>query len=145
MKNLFSISLSDDASDEILLQAITDDSIYTYFESLSESDSSSNFIIPEPSSEFTLFELPEPDLELPQVKLEALVHAKITRQVGTLPPDERAKKIQKYLEKKRQRKWHKKIHYSCRKKVADQRVRVKGRFISKQQAMILGIPVLGTN
>ena len=39
MKNLFSISLSDDASDEILLQAITDDSTYTYLESLSESDS----------------------------------------------------------------------------------------------------------
>ena len=145
MKNLFSISFSDDASDEILLQAITDDSTYTYFESLSESDSLSNFPIPEPSSDLLLFELPEPDLELPQIKVETVTKLKITRQVGTLAPDERAKKIQKYLEKKRQRKWHKKIHYSCRKKVADQRVRVKGRFISKQQAMKLENPILGDN
>jgi hypothetical protein len=145
MKNLFSISFSDDASDKILLQAITDDSLYTYFESLSETDSSSNFTIPEPSADFSLFELPEPDLELPQTTSEPVPKVKIFKQIGTLPSEERAKKIQKYLEKKRQRNWHKKIHYSCRKKVADQRVRVKGRFISKQQALSLGIPVLGLN
>ena len=55
--------------------------------------------------------------------------------VGTLSMPDRRKKIQKYLEKKKKRTWIKKIHYDCRKKVADQRVRVKGRFVSKVQAV----------
>jgi len=43
---------------------------------------------------------------------------------------ERLIKIQKYKNKKRV--WEKKISYDCRKKVADSRMRIKGRFISKK-------------
>ena len=50
--------------------------------------------------------------------------------VGTLTIQERIKKIEKYLEKKKKRTWKKKIHYDCRKKVADNRLRVKGRFVT---------------
>ena len=40
----------------------------------------------------------------------------------------------KYLVKRNKRKWGKRIHYSCRKQVADKRIRIKGRFVTKEQA-----------
>jgi len=43
---------------------------------------------------------------------------------------ERALKIERYKRKKRN--WQKKISYDCRKRVADTRLRIKGRFISKK-------------
>lgn len=43
---------------------------------------------------------------------------------------DRNQKIEKYKNKKRN--WKKKISYDCRKKVADARLRIKGRFISKK-------------
>lgn len=43
---------------------------------------------------------------------------------------ERSMKIERYKNKKRN--WQKKIAYDCRKKVADTRLRIKGRFISKK-------------
>lgn len=43
---------------------------------------------------------------------------------------DRTQKIEKYKNKKRN--WKKKISYDCRKKVADARMRIKGRFISKK-------------
>lgn len=43
---------------------------------------------------------------------------------------DRSQKIEKYKNKKRN--WKKKISYDCRKKVADARLRIKGRFISKK-------------
>lgn len=45
-------------------------------------------------------------------------------------PSDRNQKIEKYKSKKRN--WKKKISYDCRKKVADTRLRIKGRFISKK-------------
>lgn len=46
---------------------------------------------------------------------------------------ERDRKILRYLEKKRRRVYIKRISYDCRKRVADNRLRVKGRFISKKE------------
>ncbi len=43
---------------------------------------------------------------------------------------ERSLKIERYKNKKRN--WQKKIAYDCRKRVADTRLRIKGRFISKK-------------
>lgn len=51
--------------------------------------------------------------------------------VGPLSPEARRLKIQRYREKKARRNFAKKIAYQCRKTVADNRVRVKGRFITK--------------
>ena len=45
------------------------------------------------------------------------------------------------MEKKKRRVWQKKINYDCRKKVADCRLRVKGKFVTYEQACEqLGIP-----
>ena len=43
---------------------------------------------------------------------------------------ERQYKIERYKNKRRN--WIRKISYDCRKRVADSRLRVKGRFISKK-------------
>ena len=54
--------------------------------------------------------------------------------VGPLSKKERDKKVRKYLEKKKRRKWTKKVNYQSRKKVADSRPRYKGRFVSFEHA-----------
>lgn len=40
----------------------------------------------------------------------------------------------KYLDKKKRRVWQKKVNYDCRKKVADCRLRIKGKFVTYKQA-----------
>lgn len=51
--------------------------------------------------------------------------------IGTLTLEERQIKIEKYLEKRKRRNYTKRINYACRKKVADNRIRIKGRFVAK--------------
>lgn len=52
--------------------------------------------------------------------------------------------MERYLKKRKNRNWNKKISYKCRKEVADSRLRVKGRFITRQQAnRLLGINTNG--
>jgi hypothetical protein len=54
--------------------------------------------------------------------------------------EDRKTKVERYLFKRMNRSWGKKISYICRKQVADARLRVKGRFITRQQAnLILGM------
>ena len=49
-------------------------------------------------------------------------------------------KVHKYLLRKRQKNNMKKFCYKCRKQVAEKRLRIKGRFVTKQQAFeILGM------
>ena len=59
------------------------------------------------------------------------------RKIGTLTIEERKIKIEKYLQKRKKRTWNKKISYDCRKKVADSRLRIKGRFVTKEQAVAM--------
>lgn len=45
------------------------------------------------------------------------------------------------MDKKKRRIWQKKVNYDCRKKVADCRLRIKGKFVTLEQACEqLGIP-----
>jgi len=49
--------------------------------------------------------------------------------LGSYTKAERARKIQRFLEKRQRRVWGKKILYTCRKNFADKRPRVGGRFV----------------
>jgi len=46
----------------------------------------------------------------------------------------RQDKLERFLRKRRTRVWGKKISYFCRKEVADARMRVRGRFVTRPQA-----------
>ncbi len=57
--------------------------------------------------------------------------------IGKLTIEERRIKVQRFREKRTQRRWKKTIEYECRKVVADRRPRVRGRFVSKLEAQVL--------
>lgn len=57
--------------------------------------------------------------------------------IGAYTPEERRMRIQRFLEKRRNRVWTKKVKYDVRKNFADSRIRVKGRFIRKQDEEVL--------
>jgi hypothetical protein len=57
-----------------------------------------------------------------------------SKTVGGLPFGKRRLKLMKYMEKKKRRIWRKKVNYDCRKKVADGRLRIKGKFVTFDQA-----------
>ena len=54
--------------------------------------------------------------------------------IGVLTVNERLQRVQRYLNKKRKIHDLKKFSYKCRKQVADKRLRIKGRFVTKEQA-----------
>jgi superfamily II helicase len=48
--------------------------------------------------------------------------------------------VERYLEKRRLKTWDNNICYNCRQKVAEERLRVKGRFIGRKKAIeMLGL------
>lgn len=57
--------------------------------------------------------------------------------IGIYSPDARKKRIQRFFEKRRQRVWTKKVKYDVRKNFADSRLRVKGRFVKKEDEELL--------
>lgn len=76
-----------------------------------------------------------------QLKLEEVPSPTESRTLGGLTRAQRKEKIARYLEKRRRRSFAKKVAYDCRKKVADQRIRVKGRFVTRKQALeLLSLP-----
>ena len=52
--------------------------------------------------------------------------------IGRYSPESRRKRIERFLEKRRRRIWRKRIKYDVRKNFADSRLRVKGRFVRKE-------------
>ena len=73
-------------------------------------------------------------------EVKEIENNKPEQMIGGLTISQRKDKIKRYLEKRKRRIWKKKISYDCRKKVADKRLRIKGRFVTKEQAFsILGM------
>ena len=60
--------------------------------------------------------------------------------IGPISESERRRRVLNYLKKKYNKIFMKKFCYSCRKQVAEKRLRIKGRFVTKEQAFeILGL------
>ena len=57
--------------------------------------------------------------------------------IGAYSPESRRERIAKFLEKRTRRVWTKKVKYDVRKNFADSRVRVKGRFVKKEDEEVL--------
>ncbi|QHO11026.1 hypothetical protein HN51_068881 [Arachis hypogaea] len=57
--------------------------------------------------------------------------------VGRYSPQERKEKISKYRAKRSQRKFNKTIKYACRKTLADNRVRIRGRFARNDDTSVI--------
>ena len=56
---------------------------------------------------------------------------------GIYSPRTRRKRVERYLLKRKLRVWSKKIKYNVRKNFADSRLRVKGRFVKKEDETLL--------
>jgi hypothetical protein len=57
--------------------------------------------------------------------------------VGAYSPDSRHLRVTRFLEKRQHRIWSKKVKYDIRKSFADSRLRVKGRFVKKEDEMLM--------
>ena len=57
--------------------------------------------------------------------------------VGAYSPESRRLRVQRFVEKRSKRVWRKKVKYDVRKSFADTRLRVKGRFVSKEDLEVL--------
>jgi hypothetical protein len=56
-----------------------------------------------------------------------------SNRIGAYTKEERQILIEKFRAKKKRRVWRKQIKYDCRKRLADTRPRVKGRFVSRKE------------
>ncbi|XP_038971143.1 uncharacterized protein LOC120104291 [Phoenix dactylifera] len=65
--------------------------------------------------------------------------------VGRLSVEERKEKIHRYMKKRNERNFSKKIKYACRKTLADNRPRVRGRFAKNDEFGEAGRPSSSTN
>jgi hypothetical protein len=75
-----------------------------------------------------------------EVASSILPQSCLQRMIGPLTMKQRHDKIVKYIMKKRMKGQGKKFTYECRKQVAEKRLRIKGRFVTKTQAFeILGL------
>jgi hypothetical protein len=57
--------------------------------------------------------------------------------VGAYSPDSRKLRIERFLAKRHHRVWVKKVKYDVRKSFADSRLRVKGRFVKKEDELLM--------
>jgi hypothetical protein len=57
--------------------------------------------------------------------------------IGAYSPESRKVRIARYLEKRNHRVWTKTVKYDVRKNFADSRLRVKGRFVKKEDELLM--------
>merc|ERR1711907_414001 len=58
--------------------------------------------------------------------------------IGIYNPTERKVLLARFAEKRKRRRWVKKVRYTCRKNLADTRLRVKGRFVKRVPGAVSG-------
>lgn len=63
--------------------------------------------------------------------------------IGAYTAEERRTRIQRFLEKRQRRVWTKRVKYDVRKNFADSRIRVKGRFVKKEDENALRAAAAG--
>ncbi len=75
-----------------------------------------------------------PPADLPDdIPLQFDPHApRVPGQIGAYPPAARQKRLERFQAKRGVRMWRRKVKYNVRKDFADQRMRVKGRFVKKE-------------
>ena len=78
-----------------------------------------------------------PVAELPCLPVPPTLPAQETKKIGGLSYEERLIRLNRYREKRGRRVWRRRVSYQCRKKVADNRMRIKGRFVTKEDALKL--------
>lgn len=57
--------------------------------------------------------------------------------IGAYSPEERRERIARFHEKRARRVWKKRVTYSTRKNIANKRMRIKGRFIKKEEESLM--------
>ena len=57
--------------------------------------------------------------------------------IGAYSPESRKMRIERFLAKRNHRVWVKKVKYDVRKNFADSRLRVKGRFVKKEDELLM--------
>ena len=57
--------------------------------------------------------------------------------VGAYSPESRKIRIENFMKKRNHRTWTKKVKYDVRKNFADSRLRVKGRFVKKEDELMM--------
>lgn len=67
------------------------------------------------------------------IAMEAIRTA--TEHVGNYTPTSRRRRIEKFLEKRKKRVWKKTVKYDVRKNFADSRIRIRGRFVRKEDEL----------
>lgn len=71
------------------------------------------------------------------ISLDISKHDPGKKYIGAYSPESRRRRIEKFLEKRKQRVWTKRVKYDVRKNFADSRLRVKGRFVKKEDEELL--------
>lgn len=59
--------------------------------------------------------------------------------VGAYSPESRKTRIERFMEKRNHRVWTKSVKYDVRKNFADSRLRVKGRFVKKEDELLMRV------
>lgn len=85
-------------------------------------------IVPQPIPVPIMLVATSPELETPDsINTDSVVL------IGAYTKEQRRERIDRFRAKKKRRVWRKQIKYDCRKRLADTRPRVKGRFVSRKE------------